>query len=167
MLGSSPVEAGAFFTMPVRNLTHLLLWLCAILLVPLGDSCAETASSTLQETPVPILTPAPAHNPPSQNGSVRAELGTNSLDSQDSIPESAREALKALEARHGEPLPGYVGGRPFQNREQALPRGRYREYDVHPKLPGKNRGAERIVIDQRTGKAYYTADHYRTFIPMN
>jgi ribonuclease T1 len=75
--------------------------------------------------------------------------------------------LKALEARHGEPLPGYVGGRAFQNRERALPRGRYREYDVYPKVPRRNRGAERIVVDQRTGKAYYTADHYRSFIPMN
>jgi ribonuclease T1 len=26
---------------------------------------------------------------------------------------------------------------------------------------------ERIVIEQRTGKAYYSGDHYRTFIPMN
>ena len=153
--------------MPVRHFTRLLLWLCAILLVHLGDSRAETMGSTLQETPIPILTSAQAHSPPSQNGSVRAGPGTNSSGSQDSVPESAREALKALEARHGEPLPGYAGGRPFQNRERALPRGRYREYDVHPKVPGKNRGAERIVIDQRTGKAYYTADHYRTFIPMN
>ena len=47
------------------------------------------------------------------------------------------------------------------------PRGRDREYDVDPKVRGKNGGAERIVIDQRTGKAYYTADHYRTFVPMN
>lgn len=153
--------------MPVRHFTRLLLWLCAILLVHVGNSSAETTGSTLQETPIPIVTPAPAHTPLSQNGSVRAELGTNSSGSQDSIPESARETLKALEARHGEPLPGYVGGRPFENLERVLPRGRYREYDVHPKVPGKNRGAERIVIDQRTGKAYYTADHYRTFIPMN
>jgi len=153
--------------MPVRNLTRVLLWLCVILLVHVGDSCAETTGSTIQETPVPILSLAPAHNPPSQNGSVPVGPDTTSSGSQDSIPEFAREALKALEARHGEPLPGYVGGRPFQNREHALPRGRYREYDVHPKVPGKNRGAERIVIDQRTGKAYYTADHYRTFIPMN
>lgn len=75
--------------------------------------------------------------------------------------------LKAIEERYGEPPPGYVGGRSFQNRERKLPRGRYREYDVHPKVPGKNRGAERIVIEQRTGKAYYTHDHYNSFTPMN
>ena len=75
--------------------------------------------------------------------------------------------MKALEAGHGDPLSGYAGGRTFRNRERTLPRGRYREYDVHPKVRGKNRGAERVVIDQRTGKAYYTADHYHSFIPMN
>ena len=53
------------------------------------------------------------------------------------------------------------------NRERQLPSGRYREYDIHPLVPGGNRGAERIVVDQRSGKAYYTGDHYRTFVPMN
>ena len=82
-------------------------------------------------------------------------------------PLKAQEVLKAVQTRHGDPLPGYVGARIFQNRERRLPRGRYREYDVNPKLPGRNRGPERIVIEQRTGKAYYTSDHYVTFIPLN
>ena len=63
--------------------------------------------------------------------------------------------------------PGYIGGRDFQNRERRLPRGRYREYDVNPKIRGRARDAERLVIEQRTGKAYYSGDHYRTFIPLN
>lgn len=83
------------------------------------------------------------------------------------IPEKARAVLAEIQKRKGEPPPGYVGGRAFGNREQRLPRGRYREYDVNPKIRGKNRGAERIVIEQRTGKAYYTRDHYETFAPMN
>lgn len=82
-------------------------------------------------------------------------------------PEKARDLLAQIEARQGDPLPGYVGGRDFQNREQRLPRGRYREYDVNPKLRGHPRDAERIVIEQRSGKAYYTGDHYRTFVPLN
>jgi ribonuclease T1 len=153
--------------MPVRNFTRLFVWLCVLLLAHLGDSFAETLGSTLQETPVPILTPAPAHPIQSRNGAAQVDPDTNSSGSQAGIPQSARETLKALEARHGEPLPGYVGGRAYRNRERALPRGHYREYDVHPKVPRGNRGAERIVIDQRTGKAYYTSDHYRSFIPMN
>ena len=82
-------------------------------------------------------------------------------------PKKACAVLAEIERRHGEPPAGYVGGRTFQNRERRLPRGSYREYDVDPKTPGRSRGAERIVIEQRTGKAYYTRDHYETFVPMN
>lgn len=82
-------------------------------------------------------------------------------------PQKAYDLLKQLQARDGRPLPGYVGGRDFQNRERRLPRGSYREYDVNPKLRGRGRDAERIVIERRTGKAYYTGDHYRTFVPLN
>jgi ribonuclease T1 len=82
-------------------------------------------------------------------------------------PQKARDLLKTLQERHGAPASGYIGGRNFQNREGRLPRGRYREYDVNPKRRGHPRGAERIVIEQRTQKAYYTPDHYRTFIPLN
>jgi ribonuclease T1 len=38
---------------------------------------------------------------------------------------------------------------------------------VNPKVRGRSRDAERIVIEQDTGKAYYTSNHYRTFIPLN
>ena len=82
-------------------------------------------------------------------------------------PRKAYDLLKQLEERGGIPLQGYVGGRDFQNRERRLPRGYYREYDVNPRIRGRRRDAERIVIEQRTGKAYYTGDHYRTFVPLN
>jgi ribonuclease T1 len=82
-------------------------------------------------------------------------------------PKKAYDLLATLQQRKGEPLPGYAGGRAFQNREGRLPRGRYREYDVNRKISGRSRDAERIVIEQNTGKAYYSGDHYRTFIPLN
>ena len=82
-------------------------------------------------------------------------------------PQKAYDLLQRLVERNGSPLPGYVGGREFQNRERRLPQGRYREYDVNPKIRGRSRDAERIVIEQRTGKAYYTGNHYRTFTPLN
>jgi len=82
-------------------------------------------------------------------------------------PQKARDLLGTIRDRQGEPLPGYVGGRAFHNHERRLPNGRYREYDVNPKLRDRPRDGERIVIEQRTGKAYYTGDHYRTFIPLN
>lgn len=82
-------------------------------------------------------------------------------------PQKARDLLATLQDRQGVPLPGYRGGQSFRNRERRLPRGRYREYDVNPRLRGRPRDAERIVIEQRTGKAYYTPDHYHTFVPLN
>ena len=153
--------------MSLRRLTGLLLWLCAVVVLHLGVSVAGEPHSTLQEAPPSTLTPVSDQALITQGGSVRAGPSATRQDVRDTIPPAARETLKAIEGRRGEPLPGYVGGRTFQNRERVLPRGHYREYDVHPKVPGKNRGAERIVIDQRSGKAYYTADHYRSFVPMN
>ena len=82
-------------------------------------------------------------------------------------PAKAYALLEALQQRNGEPLAGYVGGKVFQNRERQLPRGRYKEYDVNRKVPGRSRDAERLVIEQDTGKAYYSNDHYRTFFPLN
>jgi ribonuclease T1 len=82
-------------------------------------------------------------------------------------PQKAYDLLKRLKEQGGIPLAGYVGGRDFQNRERRLPRGSYREYDVNRKVRSRGRDAERIVIEQRTGKAYYTGDHYRTFVPLN
>jgi ribonuclease T1 len=82
------------------------------------------------------------------------------------VPQRARDVLALIRARHGEPPPGHIGGRVFQNRERRLPPGRYREYDVNAKQPGRPRDAERIVIDQQTGQAYYSGDHYRTFVPI-
>ena len=81
--------------------------------------------------------------------------------------ERAREVLTAIVARGGQPPAGYVGGRTFQNREQRLPAGRYREYDLYPHMSGQDRGPERLVVNQTTGRAYYTGDHYRTFVPIN
>ena len=82
-------------------------------------------------------------------------------------PQKAHDLLVQLQARQGKPLPGYIGGREFRNRERRLPQGHYREYDVNPKIRGRPRDAERIVIEQDTGRAYYTGDHYRTFVPLN
>lgn len=81
--------------------------------------------------------------------------------------QKSKDLLEAIQQHGGNALPGYIGGKVFQNRERRLPRGRYREYDVNPKIRGPSRDAERIVIEQDTGRAYYTGDHYRTFIPLN
>ena len=81
--------------------------------------------------------------------------------------QKAKDLLEAIQQHEGKALPGYIGGGAFQNRERRLPPGHYREYDVNPKIRGRSRDAERIVIEQDTGRAYYTGNHYRTFMPLN
>jgi len=90
---------------------------------------------------------------------------------QDPIPAHARETLAYIR-QHGYAPPGYVGGRVFGNYEGLLPRYdtrrkriEYREWDVRPKAEGRNRGAERLVTGS-DGRAWYSADHYRSFLDV-
>lgn len=87
------------------------------------------------------------------------------------VPPEARQVLAHVQAT-GQPLPGYVGGRTFGNFEKRLPMAtdqgkkiRYQEWDIHPKVPGKNRGAERLVTGDDK-RAWYTADHYAHFVEI-
>jgi guanyl-specific ribonuclease Sa len=88
-----------------------------------------------------------------------------------SIPSYAQRTLTYIRQHHVAP-PGYVGGRHFGNFERTLPaydhgkRIEYQEWDVRPRVPRRNRGPERIVTGS-DGRAWYTPDHYRTFIPFN
>ncbi|MBL7788980.1 MAG: hypothetical protein JNL75_04010 [Chitinophagales bacterium] len=84
------------------------------------------------------------------------------------VPAYVLETLEYI-LEHNEAPSGYVGGRTFQNRERLLPQTSnsgqkytYREWDVHPKVQGQNRGAERLVTSNEQD-AYYTSDHYRSF----
>jgi guanyl-specific ribonuclease Sa len=104
---------------------------------------------------------------PSVSALTERQISAPTTALERTAPHKAYALLEALQRRNGETLPGYVGGKVFQNRERRLPRGRYKEYDVNRRVPGRSRGAERLVIEQDTGKAYYTDDHYRTFLPLN
>lgn len=66
--------------------------------------------------------------------------------------------------------PGTKGGITFRNSEGRLPAvgaggGRvvYQEWDVNAKKNGQGRDAERIVTGN-DGSAWYTLDHYDTFV---
>lgn len=57
---------------------------------------------------------------------------------------------------------GYVGGRYFTNYEKSLPwisGTYYKEWDVHSKIKGVNRGTERLVTGDK-GEIYFTNTHY-------
>ena len=87
------------------------------------------------------------------------------------VPTKALKVLKYAR-ENGVAMDGYVGGRRFGNFENLLPkkdasgkRIEYQEWDVNPKIQGKNRGTERLITGS-DGKAYYTNDHYRSFVEV-
>jgi guanyl-specific ribonuclease Sa len=102
--------------------------------------------------------------------SSRAALRAESVRGQKGdvrVPAAALEVYRHVLATGRAPA-GYVGGRLWHNREHSLPPGgRYREFDVHPRVRGHNRGPERVIVDDATRRGWYTADHYRTFLPID
>lgn len=88
------------------------------------------------------------------------------------IPAKVYEVLAYIDT-HGKAPEGYVGGRRFGNYEKRLPQKNqitrkkinYREWDVNPVKQGRNRGAERLVTGDNKS-AYYTKDHYETFVEI-
>ena len=81
-----------------------------------------------------------------------------------SVPRKALNVLQIVRTT-GQPPDGYVGGRVFENREGRLPSGGdYREFDVDPHNGQRN--AERLIVEWKTKKAWYTGDHYQTFTEL-
>lgn len=93
-------------------------------------------------------------------------------------PSAAQTPAYVLETlqfirRNGHAPDGFEGGREFQNKEKKLPakdaaskRIRYSEWDVHPKIKGQNRGPERLITGS-DHSAYFTRDHYKTFLKID
>jgi guanyl-specific ribonuclease Sa len=108
------------------------------------------------------------------------------LEPKFSDPNRVRTILKLIEdVYYGRPLQYPKDGTVFQNKEGRLPskpKGFYREYTVMPpkgspsritvgdrvfniQPAGGSRGAERLIIGGGS-LAYYSPDHYKTFIPL-
>lgn len=134
------------------------LFLLVALLVGCGGSKA-------QPTAVPPATATPAAARASV-APTAPRAASPTVATRTDVPAKAYETLRYVETHNGDPPPGYAGGTIFENRERRLPPGRYKEYDVDPRESG-GRNAERLVIDQGNGHAYYTGDHYDTFIPIS
>ncbi len=84
------------------------------------------------------------------------------------VPDRAYKVLRHIRVT-GSPPAGHKAGKVFRNRKFKLPAGeKYREYDIDPKpkAKGARRGPERVVVNENTGQAWYTPDHYDTFIPI-
>jgi guanyl-specific ribonuclease Sa len=152
--------------------------------------CTNVAKPKDAPTVDKAVTPATiATNPTLATGTPRSDLATPpiaagatrpapnqapplppNVSTDTRIPTKAFKVLKYVR-ENGVAPNGYQGGRRFGNYEKRLPqkdevnrRVNYQEWDVNPKIQGKNRGAERLITSPV--KAYYTSDHYRTFIEM-
>jgi guanyl-specific ribonuclease Sa len=92
--------------------------------------------------------------------------GDNSRDLPFTDPERLSEINKTLDRiESGGPFPYEQDGTTFKNYEKLLPIGSYREYTVDtPNLT--HRGMRSVLVDQETGKTYYTDDHYRSFVEI-
>ncbi len=124
-----------------------ILCYCLSLLLLLATACRRSAPNTPPESPGGQTEAAPAGK---------------------AAPAYVWNVLKHVR-QHDKAPAGYVGGRNFENREKILRAKtsagkvvRYREWDVFPKMPGQNRGAERLVTGS-DGSAYYTKNHYKSF----
>lgn len=84
------------------------------------------------------------------------------------VPEKARGIVDEIQSNGGKPPKGHKGGRIFSNDgrsgAEVLPKDTtYREYDVNPLNEGQRRDGERVVVGEN-GTAWYTSDHYKTFV---
>ncbi len=102
---------------------------------------------------------------------ISHQLQPSKTQKADEIPDQALKVLKFIR-ENNKPMNGYVGGRKFGNYEGFLPKKDklnqkiyYKEWDIYPKIEGKNRGAERLVTGSDQ-KAYYTRNHYKTFVEI-
>jgi guanyl-specific ribonuclease Sa len=84
-----------------------------------------------------------------------------------SIPQKVYDLYNHILDNNGSPPRGIKGGRKYNNEpnngEAKLPKGvTYKEYDVNPRVKGKGRDSERLVIDENN-IGYYTDTHYKSF----
>ncbi|MEL7160535.1 MAG: ribonuclease domain-containing protein [Bacteroidota bacterium] len=134
------------------------LFLCLLTLLFLTSlrTCDRAHTSQLPA----VKTTVPAPKPPLGNIDPTIPV----LAFAQARPQVQRVVQYLRQITHWKPLKGFKGGRTFRNLEGRLPQGpAYREYDVHPLVPGVGRGAERIVVDATRRNFYYTTDHYNTF----
>ena len=80
------------------------------------------------------------------------------------VPREAYDTYDYASSHNGSPRQGYKGGKTYENRNGKLPYdSTYKEYDIYPHVNGQSRGSERIVISNNNN-AWYTRNHYKSFI---
>jgi guanyl-specific ribonuclease Sa len=146
-------------------------------LAPSGSSgvapsgAAASSSSAGASGPT---SPAAAGGPSAtRTGAIGTPAATRTGGLPPGVPAKVLDVLRVVDET-GQPPRGYVGGRQFFNDGRGgtslLPRRspsgaavQYHEYDVNPRRSGVNRGPQRLVVGD-DGSAYYTPDHYETWV---
>lgn len=174
----------------LKKYSFLWLFIMALLAISCANSSSDkkgnkSSNTSVQQEKAHVVetenSDSENQNDPTQNDKKKKnKYKGNKSAADDSVkPEAAQSAVpqKVIEVleyirKNGEAMDGYVGGRTFQNRERLLDakdaNGKkimYREWDVNPKIQGKNRGAERLVTGS-DGRAYFTNDHYQSFVEI-
>ncbi|MGV9860738.1 ribonuclease domain-containing protein [Gordonia sp. NPDC003425] len=133
-----------------------------------GEPGSPTAGQTTTAHTAPHTT-GPHTTGPRTTGTTTSPPSTAPSNA---VPARVTRTLALIDAGDWPPAdsPGTRGGTSFGNNEGHLPRTNasgtriaYREWDVNRKKSGQGRDAERIVTGS-DGSAWYTADHYNTFI---
>ncbi len=135
---------------------------------------SSAQSSTVQAKPGATTKAAPSSSVPSNSAPSNSAAKPTQQTSTDA-PARVLATLVEIDAGRwpdSANAPGTKGGITFRNSEGRLPAvgagaggGRvvYQEWDVNPKKNGQGRDAERIVTGN-DGSAWYTLDHYDTFV---
>ena len=133
---------------------------------------SSAQSSTVQAKPGATTKAAPSSSVPSSSAPSSSAVKTTQRTNSDA-PTRVLATLVEIDAGRwpdSANAPGTKGGITFRNSEGRLPAvgaggGRvvYQEWDVNAKKNGQGRDAERIVTGN-DGSAWYTFDHYDTFV---
>ncbi|MGE0880262.1 MAG: ribonuclease domain-containing protein [Acidimicrobiia bacterium] len=152
---------------PLRRFlgTVALLVVAALTAAGCGGGSSGASDTSAADTTVVLSSTTVAVSPLS----TLAGASSTQLEAPEGVPQKALDVLVVID-RTGAAPAGYVGGSTFQNREKRLPQKtadgkaiRYREWDVNVKRKNVDRGPQRLVTgDDRS--AYYTGDHYATFV---
>lgn len=91
---------------------------------------------------------------------------TGNRDFNDPVPNQANKIWQSIKENGLKSLPGYHSG-PYKNLSApSLPKaGEYMEHDINPFISDEERGFDRLVVDLKSGKAWFS-DHYLWFKGM-
>lgn len=139
-----------------------------------SNSAGQSASSTSSTAKPSSKKPSGTASRGTASRGTASRAATTPPGAAASVPAQVTKTLSLIDAGAWPPndSSGTKGGTSFGNFEGRLPkttssgkRITYTEWDVNRREAGRSRDAERIVTGS-DGSAWYTADHYNTFVQI-